>query len=86
MAVAVADGLDNATPQPVIEKLWRAAWKHAARAAVSRYRIWRALQSERLLDHFGYFIEFEHGLGHGTPVFAVKGSRPELVESCKVLA
>lgn len=34
VAVAVADGLDNAAPHPEIEAFWRAAWREAAAASV----------------------------------------------------
>lgn len=34
VAVAVADGLDNAAPHPGVEAIWRAAWENAASAAV----------------------------------------------------
>lgn len=34
VAVAVADGLDNAAPHPEIAAFWRAAWREAAAASV----------------------------------------------------
>ena len=48
VAVAVADGLDNAAPRPAVEEFWRASWQDATVAAAygnaqshPRVRPWR---------------------------------------------